>query len=389
MTRLVNAMVTYGPGKGNIRPEKFLYPIPEKGAAVVKMIMTGICGTDKHTYKGETKQYAGTKKEFDIPFPIIQGHENVGIIEDIDEDGAKNLEFNGVPLKAGDRVTWSPDVICGKCMECRYRAGYSWCTNMQMLYGNNATCTKAPHLFGGFSEYCYIIPGTHVYKVPDDLSNECAMLAEVMTCSMNVDKAKEFYSFSGDGFAVNDTVVVYGVGPLGITHLIKAKILGAGKIIAIDTSEWKLNLSKEFGADYTINAANTTASERLDRIMEITHGNGADMIIEAVGKPFIIPEAINMARKGGMILEAGNFCDTGEVNINIHHICSKNIRLIGQSSLVYNAFSPMMDLMLNFGKTFPFEKLVSHYYGLKQAEEAIIKSMEPDSMKVVVCGNGI
>ena len=81
----------------------------------------------------------------------------------------------------------------------------------------------------GFSEYCYIMPGAHVFKVPEELSDECAMLAEIMSCSWNVDKAKEFYSFSGEGFQVNDTVVVIGVGPLGMSHLIKAHILGAGK----------------------------------------------------------------------------------------------------------------------------------------------------------------
>lgn len=387
MSEKVRAMVTHGSGKGQMWIEKFPFPKPARGAAVVKMIMSGICGTDKHTYKGETKQYAGTPREFDIPFPIIQGHENVGIIVDIDEEGAKNLEFDGKILKVGDRVTWSPDVICGKCYDCRYHAGYSWCQNMQMLYGNNATCVNPPHLFGGFSEYCYIIPGTHVFKVPDGLSDECAMLAELMSCSMNVDKAKEYYSFSGDGFAVNDTVVVYGVGPLGMTHMIKAGILGAGKIIAIDTSEWKLNMAREFGAQYTINAAETTAAERLELIMEITRGRGADVVIECVGRPFIIPEAIDMVRKGGMILEPGNFCDTGDTPVNIHKICSKNIRIIGQSSLVYNAFAPMMDMMLNFKDKIPFEKLVSHYFGLEDSEKAILQSMAPDSMKVVVCGN--
>jgi threonine dehydrogenase-like Zn-dependent dehydrogenase len=385
MPEKVRAMVSLGPGK--MEMQEFPYPSPGRGAAVVKMIMSGICGTDKHSYKGETKQYAGTPREFDIPYPIIQGHENVGIIADIDEEGAENLEFNGERLRVGDRVTWSPDVVCGKCFDCRYHAGYSWCQNMVMLYGNNATCAKPPHLFGGFSEYMYLIPGTHVYKVPEELSDEGAMLAELFSCSYNVDKAKEYYSFSGDGFAVNDTVVVQGVGPLGITHMIKARILGAGKIVAIDTSDFKLGMAKQFGADYVINAAQTTAQERNSAIMEITKGRGADVIIECVGRPQLIPEAIAMVRKGGMILEPGNFVDTGEIPINIHHICSKNIRLIGQSSLTYTGFTPSMEMMVNYGKQFPFEKLVTHYYGLEQTEEAILKSMEPDSMKVVVCGN--
>ena len=387
MSDMVRAAVSTAPGQ--IELQQFPMPKAGKGGAVVKMIMCLVCGTDKHSYRGETKQYAGTENEFDVPFPRIQGHENVGVIVDIDEEGAKNLEFNGQPLKVGDRITWSPDVICGKCFDCRQHAGYSWCQNMQLLYGNNATCTEPPYLFGGFAEYMYLIPGTHVYKVPDGVSNEIAALAELMSCTMNVDKAKEFYSFSGEGFAVNDTVVVQGVGPLGITHMIKARILGAGKIVAIDTSDYRLQMAKDFGADYVINAAGTTAKDRETYIKELTHGRGADLVMECVGRPEMLPEAMNMIRKGGMILEVGNFCDMGEVPINVHHICGKNIRIIGMSSLVYNAFTPMMEMMDYYKKWFPFDKLVTHKYALEDTEKGILKSMDPDSMKVAICGNGI
>jgi L-iditol 2-dehydrogenase len=383
----VKAAVILAPGKMEI--QEFPMMKPQKGAAVVKMIMSGVCGTDKHSYKGESKQYAGTENEFDAPFPRVQGHENVGIIADIDEDGAKNLEFDGKTLKVGDRVTWSPDVICGKCYDCRYNTGYSWCQHMIMNYGNNGTTLEWPHIFGGFAEYTYLLPGTHVYKVPDDLSNECACLAELMSVTMNVDKAKEFYSFSGDGFAVNDTVVVQGVGPLGITHMIKARILGAGKIIAIDTSDFRLNMAKEFTADYTINAAKTTPKDRVDFVKDVTHGKGADLVMECIGRPEPIQEAINMVRKGGMILEPGNFVDTGSTSINIHLICAKNIKLIGQSNLVYNAFTPMMEMMNYFKKWFDFDKLITHRFDLDHTEDAILKSMEAESMKVVVCGNGV
>lgn len=385
MPENVRAMVLKAPGKYEL--STFPYPKPEKGAAIVKMIMSGICGTDKHSYKGEDTQYGGTKNEVHVPYPIIQGHENVGIIEEIDAEGAKNLEFNGEILKVGDRVTWSPDVICGKCYECRYTSGYSWCQHMQGLYGNGLSCESYPHLFGGFSEYCYIMPGAHVFKVPEELSDECAMLAEIMSCSWNVDKAKEFYSFSGEGFQVNATVVVIGVGPLGMSHLIKANILGAGKIIAMDTSDYKLNMAKDFGATHTLNVTGTTIEERVEFVEQITKGRGADLVIECVGRPQMFADSLKYVRKGGMVLEPGNFVDAGDISISPHIICAKNIRIIGQSSLVYTAFTPAMDMMINFHNRIPFEKMVSHHYGLEQTEEAILKSMAPDSMKVAIHGN--
>lgn len=385
MTDQVRAAVTVAPKTIEIR--RFPYPKLQKGVCIVKMVMSGICGTDKHTYLGGAVQHGGTRNEHRVPYPIIQGHENVGIIVDIDEEAKNNLEFNGERLEIGDRVTWSPDVICGKCEDCRYHLAYSWCQNPIALYGNNTPCDVPPHLFGGFAEYMYLMPGMHVYKVPEGLSDECAMLAELMSCSYNVDKAKEFYSFSGEGFACNDTVVVYGVGPLGITHMIKSRILGAGKIIAIDTSEFRLKMAKDFSADYVIDPAGMSEKERTEAVMELTGGRGADLVIECVGKPFAFKEAMDMVRKGGMIIEPGNFTDSGEYPINVHKICGKCLRIIGQSCLVYNAFTPSMKMMLNYGKWIPFERLVTHYYGLEDTEEAIKKSMSPDSMKVVVCGN--
>ena len=99
MERTVKAAVLEEPGKMNIR--EFPYPKLGKGAAIGRMVMAGICGTDKHSYKGESVQYKGTKNEIDIPYPIIQGHENVFVIEEIDELGSRTLDFDGNILKPG------------------------------------------------------------------------------------------------------------------------------------------------------------------------------------------------------------------------------------------------------------------------------------------------
>ena len=117
MERTVKAAVLEEPGKMNIR--EFPYPKLGKGAAIGRMVMAGICGTDKHSYKGESVQYKGTKNEIDIPYPIIQGHENVFVIEEIDELGSRTLDFDGNILKPGDRVTMCPDVVCGTCWYCK------------------------------------------------------------------------------------------------------------------------------------------------------------------------------------------------------------------------------------------------------------------------------
>ena len=115
---------------------------------------------------------------------------------------------------------------------------------MLFSYGNMRSCNYGQHLYGGCSEYIYIEPGTRLYKVPDGLPDNMAVLSEVMCVTSALDKAKEFNSFSLEGFNYNDTVVIQGVGPIGLAHVIKARMMGAGKIIVTDISDYKLNLAK-------------------------------------------------------------------------------------------------------------------------------------------------
>ncbi len=190
--------------------------------------MSGICGTDKHTFLGETKQYAGTPAETDTPFPIIQGHENVGVVAEITPTAAEKIEFYGRRLAVGDRITMCPDVVCGRCYPCTHVMGYVWCDNSE-CYGNSFTSAEPPHLLGGWSEFMYLRPDTFVYKVPSGLSPQVAVLAELMTCAASLDKVKEFSSYAMEGFNSGDTVVVIGSGPLGLLHVAKADLMGPGR----------------------------------------------------------------------------------------------------------------------------------------------------------------
>lgn len=381
MEKMVKAAVLEGPGKVSV--QKFPMPTVEKGGAICRVLLAGICGTDKHSYRGESVQYKGTENEIDLPFPIIQGHEVVLEIVEISDEGARNLSFDGDYLKVGDRVTYCPDVVCGECWYCKNFPTYPWCDKMLFSYGNMRSCNDGKHLYGGFAEYVYIEPNTRLYKVPDGLPNNMAVLAEVMCVTATLDKAKEFNSFSKEGFNYNDTVVIQGTGPLGLAHVIKARMLGAGKIICTDVSDYRLNLAKEFGADVVLNCNTTTEEERIELVMQHTQGRGADLAVECVGYPHVVPEGLKMLRKAGMYLEPGNFVDCGAVPINIHEICSKNLRIIGMSNHTHVGYKDHMEMMERTIDRFPWDKFVSHTYALEQYVEAITMAMSPESMKVV------
>lgn len=382
MDKKVKAAVLVKPGKIELR--EFDMPSLGKGAAICKVLKAGVCGTDKHSYSGETVQYKGTDNEIDLPFPIIQGHEVLLEIAAIDSEAAKNLSYDGDVLKAGDRITICPDVVCGKCWYCKNIPSYPWCEHLEFSYGNMRSCDDANHLYGGFAEYIYLEPGTRAYKVPDDLPDEMACFTEVMCVAYTLEKAKEFNSFSLEGFSFGDTVVVQGSGPLGIAHIAMARMMGAGKIIATDISDYKLDIAKAFGADITINTERSTPEERIKLIKDETCGRGADIVVECVGRPEVFPEGLKYLRKAGMYLEPGNFVDCGGVDINVHEICANNLRIVGMTNHTHNCYKTVMEMMARNKDNFPWNKLFSHRFALKDTEEAIKTGKKKESMKVII-----
>jgi threonine dehydrogenase-like Zn-dependent dehydrogenase len=382
MTDKVRAAVLTAPGRYEI--QEFDRPVLPDGALLMEIEMSGICGTDKHTYLGETKQYAGTPAESETPFPIIQGHENVGIVSEITPAAAEGLEFYGRRLAVGDRIVMCPDVVCGQCYECKHVMGYVWCENSD-CYGNSYSSAQWPHLMGGWAEQMYIRPDTFVYKVPNGLSPRVAVLAELMACTASLDKVKEFSSMAYEGFNSGDTVVVIGSGPLGLLHIAKADIMGAGQIIATDLSETRLAFAKKMGADHTINVTTTSPEERIETVRELTHGRGADVVLHMANRPASFIEGIEMLKRGGMMLEMGVFADTGDVPINVHrHVCSKNIRLIGLTNHPSTGYGPGLTLLERYGDRYPFEEMVSHEFGLDDVDLAMRTSMSPESLKVAM-----
>jgi L-iditol 2-dehydrogenase len=365
--------------------QTFPLPEPEPGAVLIQMEMSGICGTDKHTFSGFTSQYAGTEHERTIPFPVIPGHENVGRIAAIGSPAEPLLDFTGQPLQECDRVVIAPNLVCGQCYYCRHGFEYYYCAHLQD-YGNSLSAAKPPHLFGGWADYLYALPGSYLFKVPDDLPTEIAVLTELMAVTTGLDKAKQFSAVDCEGFRFGDTVVVQGVGPLGLCHVIKARMLGAGNIIAIDRSALRLQMALELGADFALNLVETDARQRLEAVRGWTGGRGADVVAECAGVPEAVPEGLNLLRPGGFYIECGNFSDLGSVAINPHLLCSKNIRLIGINGEAATAYAPSLQALRRYRRHYPLDKFVTHRYPVEQAETALRHALTDECMKVVIAG---
>src|SRR5215212_3596621 len=292
----VQAATLLGPRQLEVRS----YPYPaelEPGAVLLRMLASGICGTDKHTYRGETEQYAGTEKARSTPYPIIQGHENVGVVAAIGAGGARARD--GSELAEGDRVVPAPNRECGECHPCSRGFPYYLCRRLEN-YGNSLTSDTAPHLFGGWSEYLYLKPRTAVFRVPDGLPDDVAVLTEIFAVTHSLERAARLPSPAG--FRPGASVAVVGVGALGLAHAIKASLMGAGRIVAVDPSRRRLDLAARLAG-----AEPAAAAE----VRELTGGEGVDLVVNATGFPGSFAQAVEMVRDGGLVIEVGAFVERG------------------------------------------------------------------------------
>jgi L-iditol 2-dehydrogenase len=187
------------------------------------------------------------------------------------------------------------------------------------------------------------------------------------------------------GIGWRDSVVVQGAGPVGLSTLALALDHGARQVVVIGGPEQRLETARQFGATDCLNIDRyRSPQERIDRVRELTRGFGADVVIECVGSPEVVPEALEMSRDGGRVLVLGHYGDAGEVSINPHIITRKQLRLFGSWGSEHRHMAQALDFLRAKGQYFPFEKLVTHRFPLDRVMEAIQTTARWQSTKSVV-----
>jgi L-iditol 2-dehydrogenase len=364
------------------------YPFPtelEPGAVLLRMIASGICGTDKHTFRGETVQYAGTEMERTTPFPIIQGHENLGVVEAIGPGGA--IVHDGTALSVGDRVVPAPNRACGVCRNCQRGFPYYLCRNLEN-YGNSLTCAEAPHLFGGFSELLYLRPRTAIFRVPPDLPSEIAVLTEIFAVTHSLERAAAIRR--PGGFLPGDTVAVVGVGSLGMAHLVKAALMGAGRVVAIDKSAKRLALAHRLVNAETVlvdKSVQGTDKGVRAQLLDLTDGEGTDLVVNATGFPGSFALAASMVRDAGTIVEVGAFVDMGPEEFNPAVICGRSLNVMGTGGDDLQAYAGTLALLARHREALPFAEMVSHTFRVADAALALETALDADNATKVLISN--
>jgi threonine dehydrogenase-like Zn-dependent dehydrogenase len=376
----VKAVAMTAPGKMEIRC--YPYPKVDPDSAILKVDMTGVCGTDKHIFKGEASLIRGQSI-----FPYIGGHEVIGTLVEIGVNAARTMDFDGQLLQPGDRVALAVEVNCGTCWYCRHHYNNTTCENQVMAYGIHPNADTAPYLRGGFAEYMYIMPGTSLFKIPQELPTDVAVFVEEMAVAYHsLARAAQPFAPVKEGFGPGDSIAVLGNGPLGLLHGIMAGIHGAGLSIATDLADLRLAKAKELYAEVTINASRTPVETRIQQVRELTEGVGPDLVIESAGEPEVFLEALEMVRKGGTVIEVGNWVDTGKtVPLNVmKHIASKNVHIHSVFHCGSN-WGPVLNILQKQNARYPFASLISHRLNLDELAARLGVVTNPnESIKVEV-----
>lgn len=357
----VRAVAMTAPGKTEMRT--YPYPQMSHDTAFLKVEMTGICGTDRHIYKGEAPTLRGTSI-----FPYVGGHEIIGTIVEIGDTAARVMDYDGQLLQSGDRVAVAVEVNCGHCYYCRNHYNNTTCDNQIMAYGLHPNADNAPFLRGGFSEYMHIVPGTHLFKIPEEMPTDVAVFVEEMAVAYHaLGRASVPFAPVNEGFGPGMSMAVLGNGPLGILHGIMGRIHGAGLSIATDLSDLRLAKAKSLYADVTINASKLDVEDRIQQVKDMTEGVGPDLVIESAGEPEAFVEALRMVRKGGTIIEVGNWVDLGKpVALDVmRHISSKNLHIHSVFHCGTN-WRPVLKILQQQSDRYDFASLITHRMGLDE-----------------------
>jgi len=339
----------------------FPEPSPDGGRVVVEVTAAGVCGSDVHMWKGEDAR---------TPLPIILGHEGAGRL--VAPEGLRDVR--GRDVRPGDPVIWDRGVTCGKCVFCAVKRQSFLCRERK-VYGINMSCAEEPHLLGCYAEKLRLLPGTRLLRLPEGADLPAAVSASCSgaTAAHAMENAVE----------PNDVVVVMGAGPLGSWCAAFAREGGAREVVVTDIKDSRLTLARSFGATVALNIRSVPAEERRERVLEMTGGLLADVVVEAAGNADASLEALSLVRPGGKVVYVGPAVSIGETPIRFFEdVARKNLELRG----VWVSDTSHLDkaVALALSGRYPFEKMVTHTFGLEDATEALRASGLPGAVKVVI-----
>jgi S-(hydroxymethyl)mycothiol dehydrogenase len=359
MTSRVRGVIARGKGEP-VEVTTVLVPDPGPGEALVAVQACGVCHTDLHYREGGIGD----------DYPYLLGHEAAGVVEAVG-DGVTSVT-------PGDFVILNWRAVCGECRACRRgRPWYCFATHnaQQKMTLEDGTVLSPALGIGAFVDKTLVAAG-QCTKVDPAVPPEVAGL---LGCGV----------MAGLGAAINtapvtrgDSVAVIGCGGVGDAAILGARLAGARTIIGVDIDPRKLELAKQFGATHVINSRET---DPVERIQELTGGNGADVVIEAIGRPETYLQAFYGRDLAGTVVLVGVPTPDMRLEAPLLDFFGRGGALKSSwygDCLPERDFPMLTDLYLQ-GRL-PLDKFVSEIIALDQVEAAFAKMERGEVLRSVV-----
>ena len=334
-----------------IEIREFNRPDLPAGAALLRTVRSEVCGTDVHLWHGRLSG---------VPYPIIPGHVSAGTLESA---RGPITGLDGSSLGEGDRVVFF-DVhrTCGRCRACTVHRTPTRCASRR-VYG--ITDPASEGLFGGWSQAIYLEPGVGLARLPEGVTFDdyigagCGLLTAVHI----IDRA---------ALRPADTVVVQGTGAVGLSTIALARLGGASTIVAIGAPARRLELARTMGADHVFDLNGSTPEQRIEGVRALTHGEGADIVVEAAGSPTAVEEGLSLARDGGRYVVAGHYTDAGPSRVNAHHqINRKHLEIRGCWGSEPGHFLRALAVLERHASRVPWRSIGERVYPLAGLNQAL------------------
>ena len=321
----------------------------EPDEVLCRVVFTGVCGTDLAIYAGTTTFVTSGQ----IKYPVRIGHEWSGYVVKCGKDVTL--------FKEGDRVVSETAVACRKCEACK-KGDFANCKHTRSVGTIDAWD-------GSYAEYV-IFPESHLYHLPDEISYEQGAMIEPLQIA---------YAGMRKFTITRDSVVaVIGTGPIGMCCVALAKAMGAGKIIMIGRTDFKLEVAKKMGATDTINIRSVDAVAEL---MRITDGHGADCIAETSGANSTVQQCIAIAAKRAFVVMLG-FYETKIDGLDFSDAIFKELTfrgIMGEWKLVPQIIDYIMKSGLTtmpmVTRTIDFDDCVSYFENHESTHKVDIKTL--------------
>ncbi len=341
------AMVVVEPNR--LELEEFEVVAPADDQVLIKTRVTSVCSTDLKVFHGQTPLGR---------YPVIMGHEFAGEVVDIGPEAAA-----AYGLKVGDRVTPEPYIPCGRCDWCRSDHHYHNCPDGG-LYGISLASDTPPHLFGGYSEYVYLVPGTIVHKLAPGAPDLAGSLSSVVGNGVRWIKTLGRMGFG-------QSLVISGAGSQGLCALAAAKEAGVGPVVmlGLGRDEARFELAREMGVDHLVRV---DVDDPLEKVPELL-GDRPDVVVETSGAPSAIQTAFKLVRTSGRVVVIG-LSGGKETPIAFDELVWRDITVAtgkGQAGNVADAMK-----LINSG-AYPFEKINNFHYKLEDLARALADTADP------------